>query len=94
MKTSRKAARLGCDGHRLVSRITACDKDGRIVWRQRLEHGNRVRLLERLRARPAGTPVILEGTLGWGRLSDKMDLVNRVIHIPNRPHPTTFHRST
>ncbi len=44
MKTNRNVAQVGCDGHRLFSRITARDADGRIIWRQRLEHENRVRL--------------------------------------------------
>ncbi len=72
MKTNRKGAQVGCDCHRLFSRITARDQDGRIIWRQRLEHGNRARLRKQLSDWPAGTPVIMEGTFGWGWLSDEM----------------------
>ena len=72
MKTNRKVAQVGCDCHRLFSRITARDEDGRIIWRQRLEHGDRVALREQLSGWPKGTPVILEGTFGWGWLSDEM----------------------
>ena len=72
MKTNRKVAQVGCDCHRLFSRVTARDEDGRIIWRQRLEHGDRVALREQLSGWPKGTPVILEGTFGWGWLSDEM----------------------
>lgn len=72
MKTKRKVAQVGCDCHRKFSRITARDKEGRIVWRQRLEHADRVKLREQLGGWPKGTPVILEGTFGWGWLSDEM----------------------
>jgi transposase len=63
---------VGCDCHRLFSKLTARDEDDRIVWRQRLEHGDRIKLHEQLRGLPKGTPVILEGTFGWGWLSDEM----------------------
>ena len=72
MRTNRKVAQVGCDCHRLFSRITARDEDNRIIWRQRLEHGDRVRLRKQLSDWPKGTPVILEGTFGWGWLSDEL----------------------
>ena len=72
MRTNRKVAQVGCDCHRMFSRITARDEVGRIIWRQRLDHGDRVRLRKQLSDWPAGTPVILEGTFGWGWLSDEM----------------------
>ncbi len=72
MKTKRKVAQVGCDCHRKFSRITARDEEGRIVWRQRLEHADRVKLREQLGGWPKRTPVILEGTFGWGWLSDEM----------------------
>jgi len=72
MKTKRRIAQVGCDCHREFSRITARDDQGRIVWRQRLEHADRLELREQLGRWPKGTPVILEGTFGWGWLSDEM----------------------
>lgn len=72
MRTKRNVAQVGCDCHRMFSRITARDDDSRIIWRQRLEHGNRIKLREQLGSWPKGTPVILEGTFGWGWLSDEM----------------------
>jgi len=72
MRTKRNVAQVGCDCHRLFSKLTARDEDGRIVWRRRLEHGDRIKLHEQLSGLPKGTPVILEGTFGWGWLSDEM----------------------
>ena len=72
MRTNGNVAQVGCDCHRLFSRMTARDEDDRIIWRQRLEHGDRIRLHEQLSGLPKGTPVILEGTFGWGWLSDEM----------------------
>ena len=72
MKTKRRVAQVGCDCPRAFSRITARDDQGRVVWRQRLEHADRVKLREQLGSWPKGTPVILEGTFGWGWLSDEM----------------------
>ncbi len=72
MRTKRNVAQVGCDCHRLFSKLTARDEDDRIVWRQRLEHGDRIKLHEQLSGLPKGTPVILEGTFGWGWLSDEM----------------------
>jgi len=72
MRTNRRVAQVGCDCHRMFSRITARDDDGRIICRQRLEHRDRDKLREQLRGWPKGTPVILEGTFGWGWLSDEL----------------------
>jgi transposase len=63
---------MGLDCHRNFSRVTARDAEGRVVWRQRLEHGDRAGLRERLRSWPAGVPVVLEGTFGWGWVSDEL----------------------
>jgi len=71
MKTVRKVSQIGCDCHRRFSTVTARDDQNRIVWRQRLEHANRQKLREQIRTWPKGTPVILEGTFGWGWLSDE-----------------------
>ena len=71
MQTKRKVAQVGCDCHRLFSKITARDEDGRIIWRQRLDHSDRDGLRKQLYDWPEGTPVILEGTFGWGWLSDE-----------------------
>ena len=55
-----------------VSRVTARDAQGEIAWRQRLEHGDRRQLREQLQTWPTGVPVVLEGTFGWGWLSDEL----------------------
>jgi len=72
MKTESKVTRIGLDSHRKFSTVTGRDSQSKVVWRQRLEHQDRHELREHLRTWPAGTPVVLEGTLGWGWLSDEM----------------------
>lgn len=67
-----KVAQIGWDGHRTFSNATARDGEGRLLWRQRLEHADRPALGEQLRRWPAGTPVLLEATFGWGWLSDEL----------------------
>ncbi len=72
MKPTNRILQIGCDCHRKFSKITARDGDGQIVWRQRLEHSDRDVLRKQLSSWPEKTPVILEGTFGWGWLSDEM----------------------
>lgn len=67
-----RIAQMGLDAHRTFSKVTARDRQGRIVWRQRLEHRDRPVLRRRLAQWPKGTPVVLEGTFGWGWLSDEL----------------------
>jgi len=60
------------DIHRKFSRVTARDCEGEVVWRRRVEHGDRSRMRAELACWPAGTPVVLEGTFGWGWMSDEL----------------------
>ena len=71
MGTQAKVSQMGLDCHRNFSRITARDERGQVVWRQRVEHADRSRLREQLRRWPK-VPVVLEGTFGWGWMSDEL----------------------
>lgn len=72
MKDMKTVLQIGLDSHRRFSRATARDASGRIVWRQRLDHGDREGLREALSAWPRGVVVALEATFGWGWLSDEL----------------------
>ena len=72
MKTNGTVSQVGLDSHRKFSTVTARDAGGKIVWRQRLEHGNRKVVRRALGEWPQGVPVILEATFGWGWLSDEL----------------------
>jgi transposase len=61
----------------------ALDAEGRIVWRQRLKHGDREALREALRQWPAGTPVVLEATFGWGWFTDELLACGLDPHLAN-----------
>ncbi len=39
--TDRTAVAIGVDVHRRFSTVTARNAEGKIAWRQRLEHGDR-----------------------------------------------------
>ena len=81
MKTNGKITGIGLDSHRTFSSVTARDAEGKIVWRKRLEHADRGPLREELRTWPEGTPVVLEGTFGWGWLSDELSAAGLEPHL-------------
>ncbi len=81
MGTQAKVTQMGLDCHKNFSRVSARDEHGRVAWRQRLEHGDRRALREQLRAWPAGRPVVLEGTFGWGWLSDELREAGHEPHL-------------
>ena len=60
----RTAAAIGVDVHRRFSTVTARNAEGKIAWRQRLEHKDRDDLRERLDTWPREIPVILESSFG------------------------------
>jgi transposase len=72
MKIESKVTQIGLDNHKNFSRLTGRDRAGKIVVRMRLEHKDRKVLRENLQSFPAGTPVVLEGTFGWGWMSDDL----------------------
>jgi len=72
MPRNGQVTQIGLDCHRRFSNATGRDAAGKIVWRERLDHGNRNTLREALEEWPKGAPVILEGTFGWGWLSDEL----------------------
>lgn len=66
MKTKRKVTQIGMDVHKKFSKVTARDDQGKVVWRQRLDHRDRQALREQLEQWPKGVPVIMEASFGWG----------------------------
>ena len=89
MRTQEKVVQVGLDSHRRFSRLSGRDADGRVVWRERLEHGDRAVMRTRLARLPAGTPVVLESSFGWGWLADELQsagLVPRLAHTRKVAH--------
>lgn len=72
---------MGMDNHKNFSRVTARDADNRVAFRQRLEHDDRVALRGALADWPAGLPVILEGTFGWGWMADELTAAGHDPHL-------------
>ena len=72
MRKQATISQIGMDVHRTFSIASARQSSGRVAWRQRLEHADRQQLREELSQWSKGTPVILEGTFGWGWISDEL----------------------
>ena len=71
--TDRTAVAIGVDVHRRFSTVTARNAEGKIAWRQRLEHGDRRQLRRYLEDWPGGTPVILESSFGWEWMCEELE---------------------
>jgi transposase len=71
--TDRTAAMVGLDVHRRFSTVTARNAEGKIAWRQRLEHEDRHGLRKRLEDWPRGIPVILESSFGWEWMCEELE---------------------
>lgn len=65
-------AAVGLDVHYKFSTVTMRDGRAKVVRRERLEHGDRTKLRERLSRWPRGVPVVMEASFGWGWLADLM----------------------
>jgi transposase len=76
-----KVTQMGLDAHRKFSRVTGRDAEGRVVCRMRIDHRDHRLLREELVLWPKGTPVILEGTFGWGWLSDALGAAGLEPHL-------------
>jgi transposase len=81
MGNKAKVTQIGLDVHRKFSIAAARDASHKIVWRERLEHVDRNELRRRLSQWADGTPVILEGTFGWGWMSDELSAARLDPHL-------------
>jgi transposase len=81
MGSNGKVAHVGLDNHRNFSIATGRDADNQVVFRRRLDHHNRPVLRQELGRWPAGTPVVLEGSFGWGWMADELQEAGHVPHL-------------
>jgi len=75
-----KVSHMGMDCHKNFSRVTARDASGQVLWRGRLEHRDRAALRAELSQWPK-VPVVLEGTFGWGWISDELSRAGQEPHL-------------
>ena len=73
----------GMDVHYKFSSVTFRDANGCVVRRERLDHPDRKHLRERLAHWPAGIPMVMEASFGWGWLSDLMAEAGLKVHLAN-----------
>jgi transposase len=72
MGIASKVTQLGFDCHKKFSTVSGRDAAGKVVLREKLDHVDRQEFRRRLGQYPKGTPAILEGTFGWGWVSDEL----------------------
>lgn len=65
-------AAVGMDVHNKFSTVTMRDAQAKVVRREKLEHGDRAALRERLSQWHPEAPVVMEASFGWGWLADEM----------------------
>jgi len=82
-KANSKVACAGMDVHYKFSNVTFRDSGGKVISRQRLDHPDRKQLGERLSRWPAGIPVVMEASFGWGWLSDLLEEAGMEVHLSN-----------
>jgi transposase len=81
MGSQEKVTQVGLDVHRKFSLASLRDSSGKVVARQRLEHMDRNQFRMKVSNWPAGTPVVLEGTFGWGWMSDELSTLKIDPHL-------------
>src|SRR5258706_12064601 len=81
MKKQAKVTQIGLDVHRKFSIAAGRDASHKVLWRERLDHVDRNALSKQLSRWPGQTPVILEGTFGWGWMSDELSAAGLDPHL-------------
>ena len=81
MGSQRKVTQIGLDVHRNFSLASLRDGSSKVIARERLEHADRSLLRKRISSWPPATPVILEGTFGWGWICDELLALNMDPHL-------------
>ena len=81
MSTIRSLASVGWDSHRVFSSVSLRNGPGKVFERRRIEHDDRPALRKVLASWPVGTPVVLEGTFGWGWISDELAAAGHRPHL-------------
>ena len=83
MKQDRTVTGGGVDVHYAFSRVALVNGQGQVVRRERLEHRDRDALGRQLGRWPAGLPVVMEASFGWGWLSDLMEEMGLSVRLSN-----------
>jgi len=76
-----KVTHVGLDCHRKFSTLSARDATGKVVLREKLGHSDRELMRQRLAEFAKGTPVVLEGSFGWGWMSDELSAAGLDPHL-------------
>lgn len=80
MRRNASVTHMGLDIHRNFSQVSACGQEGQLLWRARLEHADRQALRAQLEQWPK-VPVVLEGSFGWGWITDELLMAGAEPHL-------------
>ena len=83
MRIQERVSHAAMDCHRTFSRLTARDAENRVLFRRRLEHKDRAAMRNQFKLLPAATPVIIEGTFGWGWMADELEACGLRAYLSN-----------
>src|SRR2546421_7636837 len=81
LQKMQKVTHVGLDCHRKFSTLSGRDAAGKVVLRQKLGHADRQLMRGCLIEYPKGTPVVLEGSFGWGWMSDELSAAGLEPHL-------------
>lgn len=93
MKILDKVTQVGLDVHRTFSIASLRDGSGQVLSQQRLEHLDRTKLREKISSWPPRTPVVLEGTYGWGWMSDELLSLDMDVHLASGNKTAAWRKS-
>ena len=88
-----KITQVGLDVHRTFSTASLRNSAGQVLSQQRLDHLDRATLRAKISSWPARTPVVLEGTFGWGWMSDELLLLNMDPHLASSGKTVAWRKS-
>lgn len=73
MKVLSNVTQAGLDCHRKFGNLTVRDAQKNVVSRMKLDYTHLQGVARQLSQLPAGTPVIVESSFGWGWICDELD---------------------
>ena len=79
-QTSR-VTHVGLDCHRKFSTLSGRDAAGKVIVRQKLDHADRAAMGRDLSLFARGTPVVLEGSFGWGWVCEELSAAGLEPHL-------------
>lgn len=82
-KAYEKVASIGMDVHYKFSNVAFRDGQGQLLRREKLDHRDWPKLVDRLRQWPPEVPIAMEGSFGWPWICDLLTQLGRKPQLAN-----------